>query len=248
MAFDYHHMIPWTMRLPRGLCGRGTREHQHIANRYLSRQEKCRTLGGRGISRVIKESGRRRLAGVARLRDFVADFTRLVDRTDGHEGKRLVADLIRVDNWLPTAFAQPRRRRYQQYLLHCDPLQRFSVVSFVWDQGQSTPIHNHTVWGLIGVLRGAELSTRFKFSGASLLQDGAAERLAEGQVDAVSPTLGDIHRVSNASRRGTSISIHVYGANIGGVRREAFSAEGHARAFTSGYSSPVVPNLWDSAS
>jgi 3-mercaptopropionate dioxygenase len=228
--------------------------YQHIPNRYVSRDQKCRRLAGVGGSRVIDEQGRCNLADIARLRDFVADFTRLIDRTNGDEGKvlragrRLVADLIRVDDWLPAMFAQPRRSRYQQYLLHCDPLERFSVVSFVWDKGQLTPIHNHTVWGLIGILRGAELSTRFKAAGKTLLEEGVAERLEVGQVDAVSPTLGDIHRVSNALRNGTSISIHVYGANIGGVRRAAFSADGHARPFTSGYSNPLMCNLWDRSS
>ncbi len=32
--------------------------------------------------------------------------------------------------------------------------ERFCVVSFVWGPDQATPIHNHTVWGLVGVLRG----------------------------------------------------------------------------------------------
>ena len=41
--------------------------------------------------------------------------------------------------------AQPHPQYYQQHLLHCDPLERFSVVSFVWGPGQKTPVHDHTV-------------------------------------------------------------------------------------------------------
>ena len=46
-------------------------------------------------------------------------------------------------------------------LLHCDPMERFSVVSFVWAPGQKTPVHDHTVWGMVGVMRGVEFCEEF---------------------------------------------------------------------------------------
>ena len=73
----------------------------------------------------------------------------------GHRGGKLLAQLVSHDDWLPDEFAQPNPERYQQFLLYADPDDRFSVVSFVWGPGQATPIHDHTVWGLVGVLRGA---------------------------------------------------------------------------------------------
>lgn len=189
---------------------------------------------------------------IARLRSFVADFTRLAERAGGVEssllegGAPLLRELIRVDDWLPSAFAIAHASRYQQYLLHCDPLERFSVVSFVWDAGQSTPIHNHTVWGLIGVLRGAETGTRYALGAAGAPPRRLGDqRLEPGAVEAVSPTIGDVHRVENAFADRVSISIHVYGANIGAVRRQTFDEKnGAAREFVSGYSSDVTPNLW----
>ena len=92
------------------------------------------------------------------LREFVTAMTALVSSTIDErrllaKGRQHLARLIASDRWLPEAFATPRADRYAQYLLHCDPLQRFSVVSFVWGPGQRTPVHNHTVWGLVGVLR-----------------------------------------------------------------------------------------------
>jgi predicted metal-dependent enzyme (double-stranded beta helix superfamily) len=67
-----------------------------------------------------------------------------------------------------------------------------------------------------------------------------------GQVDRVSPTIGDIHVVSNAYKDRPSISIHVYGANIGAIRRHVFdAATGNPREFISGYHNKVMPNLWD---
>ena len=73
---------------------------------------------------------------IAPLRAFVAAMTALVGRTDDDrrllaEGRQLLARLIARDDWLPDAFAVPRADRYAQYLLHADPLERFSVVSFV---------------------------------------------------------------------------------------------------------------------
>jgi 3-mercaptopropionate dioxygenase len=191
---------------------------------------------------------------IARLRTFVADFTRLADASGGNEaaffgaGKSLLQELIRVDDWLPPAFARANAARYQQYLLHCDPLERFSVVSFVWDRGQSTPIHNHTVWGMVGVLRGAEIAARYVRADAKLpLAESGASRFEAGQIDLVSPSVGDIHRVQNALH-GVSVSIHVYGANIGAVRRAVFAPAGDPRSFVSGYSSEFLPNLWDRSS
>jgi len=105
------------------------------------------------------------VADVTRLREFVRSFTRLVDGNPDEErifrdGKALLADLVTHDDWLPEAFAKPHPDRYQQFLLYCDPLERFSVVSFVWGPGQKTPVHDHTVWGVIGMLRGGEEGQR----------------------------------------------------------------------------------------
>jgi predicted metal-dependent enzyme (double-stranded beta helix superfamily) len=76
--------------------------------------------------------------------------------------------------------------------------------------------------------------------------EGQAVILERGSVDAVSPTVGDIHKVSNAFSDRTSISIHIYGANIGNTRRHVFDVHtGAQKDFVSGYSSNRLPNLWD---
>ncbi|PBD25841.1 cysteine dioxygenase, partial [Pseudomonas aeruginosa] len=158
----------------------------------------------------------------------------------------LLAELVRQDDWLPEDCARPDPQRYQQYLLHIDSRQRFSVVSFVWGPGQITPVHDHRVWGLIGMLRGAEYSQPYAFdAGGRPHPSGARRRLEPGEVEALSPRIGDVHQVSNAFSDRTSISIHVYGANIGAVRRAVFSAEGEEKPFISGYSNSRLPNIWD---
>lgn len=188
-----------------------------------------------------------------RLSDFIADLSDLLDQTGDEavilrEGGALLAELVAVDDWLPEAQSKPDPARYQQYLLHRDPAGRFSVVSFVWGPGQATPVHDHTVWGLVGVLRGAELSQAYERRGDALAAIGEVHRLEPGQVEAVSPTVGDIHRVTNALDDRTSISIHVYGADIGTVRRSTYDAEGRPKAFISGYADVPPPLLFDRTS
>lgn len=157
------------------------------------------------------------------------------------EGGRLLGALVADDRWLPAAYAVPGDR-YRQYPLHVDAAGRFSVVSFVWGPGQATPIHDHTVWGLIGMLRGAEYSQGYRFAGpARLVEAGPPVRLAPGQVEAVSPRVGDIHRVHNAFDDQVSISIHVYGADIGRIERATYGLDGSRHRFVSGYT--PVPSL-----
>jgi predicted metal-dependent enzyme (double-stranded beta helix superfamily) len=183
------------------------------------------------------------------LRDFVTDFARLLDETPDEAavlagGARLLESLVARQDWLPDAYALPHPDRYQQYLLHCDSAARFSVVSFVWGPGQSTPIHDHRVWGLVGVLRGSERVERFsRQADGSLIAEGE-ELLLQGQVDAVSPTIGDIHRVANGRSDALSVSIHVYGANIGTVSRATYSPDGTPKPFISGYANSVAANIW----
>lgn len=192
------------------------------------------------------------MTDLARFRRFVQSMTRLVEAAGADEarifaeGQPLLEDLVTHDDWLPEAFAQADAGRYQQHLLWCDPLERFSVVSFVWAPGQKTPIHDHTVWGMVGVLRGEERCEEFSHDPATgRLVAGGSHPLPAGAVDRVSPRVGDIHRVSNARTDRASVSIHVYGGNIGAVQRRVFDpATGAVSAFVSGYSNLTLPNLW----
>lgn len=188
---------------------------------------------------------------LARLRGFVQNLAALLERRPEEpdilrQGGALLADLVAHDDWLPDACAQPDPQRYRQYLLHADALGRFSVVSFVWGPGQATPIHDHTVWGLIGLLRGAEQAQAYaRGADGRWAPQGDPVTMTPGQVEAVSPRIGDVHRVSNALADRPSISIHVYGANIGAVRRNVYYEDGTHKPFISGYSNATLPNIWD---
>ncbi|MDR2129472.1 MAG: hypothetical protein LBP52_10475 [Burkholderiaceae bacterium] len=189
-----------------------------------------------------------------KLLAFVEDISRLLERQPAEdallaEGKKLLATLVSSDEWLPAAFARPHPQYYQQYLLYADPLDRLSVVSFVWGPGQKTPVHDHLTWGLVGGLRGAERETVYRRESDGRLVPTGSGVLRPGDVTAVSPRIGDLHAVENHLTDQPSVSIHVYGKNIGRVQRHVFDpATGAAKPFVSGYSNPdVLPNLWGQA-
>lgn len=191
------------------------------------------------------------MANTKSLRDFISEMTKLADQrlkepTMLERAQPLMERLLSTDDWLPSQFAEPDEQHYTQYLLHCDPLERFSLVSFVWGPGQKTPIHDHTVWGVIGVLRGSEVSQRYEWGDDALHPSGGTEALEAGAIDMVSPSIGDIHKVSNGLKSKPSVSIHLYGGNIGAINRHAFELNGPTKTFRSGYSSDVIPNIWTS--
>jgi len=175
---------------------------------------------------------------------FIEAVTAVLDRQPPEtqilrQLKPLLESLVEHDDWLPERFERPHPQHYQQYLLYRDPSDRFSVVSFVWGPGQKTQVHDHTVWGLVGMLRGAEISHAYSADAEGHLVKGEPEHLLPGQVCAVSPAIGDIHDVANALQDQSSISIHVYGADIGRVKRHVFDlAGGVTKEFVSGYTAP----------
>jgi predicted metal-dependent enzyme (double-stranded beta helix superfamily) len=193
----------------------------------------------------------------ARLRRFIADMTSLVggawqDKDEAaviEVGRKLLGELVSHDDWLPESVARCPPHGYAQNLLWCDPFERFSMVSFVWAPSACTPVHDHRMWGLVGMLRGSEISQAFTRDPATgALATGKATTLMPGDVEALIPALGDIHRVTNALADCGSISIHLYGGNIGAVQRHIFDpGTGEPRPFVSGYTNQVMPNLWDKA-
>jgi predicted metal-dependent enzyme (double-stranded beta helix superfamily) len=185
-----------------------------------------------------------------KLLSFIKNLTLLLEKNPSEEiiftkGKVLLEKLISVDDWLPDEFTKPHPQYYQQYLLYADPFDRFSVVSFVWAPGQKTPVHNHTVWGMVGQLRGEEKGTHYHQQSDGSYQAGTVVISSPGHVDTVSPNSHDIHEVANNHADEISISIHVYGANIGKVQRLVYDpASGLEKVFVSGYANKLVPNLW----
>ncbi len=176
-----------------------------------------------------------------RFTDFVKAATSVIEKHPSEKEiilrmRPLLAELVRYDDWLPEAFSRSHVTNYQQYLLYREPSDHFSIVSFVWAPGQTTPVHDHRVWGLVGVLRGAEISRGYKRDSQGRLKLSDLERLEQGQVGAVGPDTGDIHDVTNPLTDQASVSIHVYGGDIGHIKRHAYDlVTGNSKEFVSGY-------------
>ena len=194
------------------------------------------------------------MTNLARLRRFIGDMTSLVggawqDKDEAailDVGAGLLGDLVKHDDWLPESMAICPPHGYAQNMLWCDPFERFSVVSFVWAPSACTPVHDHQMWGLVGMLRGSETSQAFSRDTSGALVAGETTTLAPGDVEVLRPSVGDIHKVTNALADCGSLSIHVYGGNIGAVKRYTFDpASGKPNLFISGYTNQIVPNLWD---
>ena len=181
------------------------------------------------------------MTGSDRLATFIATLTGDLDRDLASEQELLehvaaaMRRLVAQDDWLESRHAAPDPDRYQQYLLFKDPADRFSIVSFVWGPGQYTPIHDHGIWGVVGMLRGSEVSQPFELRHGRMV-GGSEQILLPGDVITFSPNSGDTHRVRNAFTDRISISIHVYGGDIGQTTRHVFTEEGTVKTFVSGYS------------
>ena len=110
---------------------------------------------------------------------------------------------------------QPDSERYRQHVLHVEETGAFSIVALVWLPGQSTAVHDHVSWCVIGVHQGREHEVNYE-----VVREGGDEYLLPigestheaGSVAALEPP-GDIHTVLNPGP-GTAISIHVYGADV----------------------------------
>lgn len=178
---------------------------------------------------------------VTRFHHFLAQITRLVDAGPAEpallsQGRQYLSELVSNDDWLLPEYAQAHPQYYQQYLLYADPQNRFSVVSFVWGPGQATPIHDHTVWGLVGILRGTESCQSYsRMSDGRWVPAGFQIDMLPGDIETVSTRTGDVHKVWNASTDKVSVSIHVYGGNIGLIERHSYREDGTRSTFVSGY-------------
>jgi len=146
--------------------------------------------------------------------------------------------LVSRRDWLKPAYWRPiPSKPYAQYLLFRPPDKIFSVVSFVWNPGQGSPIHDHCTWGVIGQYEGEEEEGRFR-SGKSGLERITIAHARPGDVSHVYPPDRDIHQIMNRTEAPT-ISIHIYGGDIGSQPRHVFdAATGRTQAFISGYDTP----------
>lgn len=143
--------------------------------------------------------------------------------------------LVSEPGWLKQKYRRAiSSKAYAQYLLYRPRDHAFSIVSFVWNPGQGSPIHDHCTWGVIGQYEGEEEESRFR------IIDNRLERIGvvvahPGDLSHVYPPSRDIHQIINRSASPT-ISIHIYGGDIGAQRRHTYDLNTAAtQDFISGY-------------
>jgi predicted metal-dependent enzyme (double-stranded beta helix superfamily) len=176
------------------------------------------------------------------LKDFIRDLEDVVSRERDQWAivsrvepllQRLVTseDLswIKDSYWNPPAGKSGVAAGYGQYCLYRRG-RELSVIAFCWGPGKGTPVHDHLSWGVLGFVDGQEKETRYR-----RIDDGAnADRAKLREIDVVYSRKGetshlvtpsrDIHRVENPGDA-PSLSIHVYGCDIGSQRRRRYDAE-----------------------
>ncbi len=153
--------------------------------------------------------------------------------------KPLLEELIENPESVPPEAFTPRKDRFAMNLLHMPEDEAFSVIGGVWYPDQTTPIHDHLTWALIGVYDGEEREALFRRT-----DDGSNPKIAK--IEKVSETINrkghvtvlghkGIHRVDNVSSK-PAWSIHVYGRDIGNTERHSYDpVTGEIGTFLSGY-------------
>jgi predicted metal-dependent enzyme (double-stranded beta helix superfamily) len=146
---------------------------------------------------------------------FAQEVERLIDNPFAIAGR--LKHLLAADGWLPPEHQLAGRDACRRHVLHVSGCRRLSVAALVWLPGQQTPIHDHTTWCVAGVYRGIQRQTQYSLIERNcepwLVRTGTFEAPA-GYVDVLLPHGEDIHSVT-AAGEGKTISIHVYGADIG---------------------------------
>jgi len=147
---------------------------------------------------------------IARLAGHVATAIQLAPDAMGREIRSALHTATARTGWLPLERRRASHENYARHLIYADPDGRFSILSIVWDRGQTSPIHGHHCWCAVGVYQGMLTETYFR-AGADdepPMETGSARHaVGESTVD-LSGT--GIHRIGNYSGV-LAISLHVYG-------------------------------------
>lgn len=178
------------------------------------------------------------------LREFIQDVDRIVRRYASESEvmlhlKPVLEKLVSSPGSVPARALIPRKDRFAMNLLQMPMDESYSIIGGVWHPGQTTPIHDHLTWALIGVYDGEEREALFRRS-----DDGSNLKLAK--IQQVSERVNKkghvtvlghsgIHRVDNISLKPTT-SVHVYGRDIGNAERHSYDpVTGEIGRFVSGY-------------
>ncbi len=148
----------------------------------------------------------------------------------------------------PLAGFKSRKDKFATNLVYMPKDEVFSVNGVVWLPGQTTPIHDHLTWALVGLYDGEERESIYRRT-----DDGLNPKVA--QVQKVSEKINKkghitvlgkagIHRIDNISDK-SSMSMHVYGIDIGNTERHTYDpVTREIGTFVSGYCNVLRDTDW----
>ena len=158
------------------------------------------------------------------LHDYVRTIEDVLDR---HPSNRIIIrevsaatkQLCADDRWLEERFRAGSPDYYTRHLLHRDANNRFVVLALVWQPGQATPIHDHSCWGVMGIVENSLEEICFdrlddgKRADFAELEQSRGTDVGKGSVAYLLPPYEEIHRIGNVSGKPT-VSLHVYGRDL----------------------------------
>ena len=174
------------------------------------------------------------------IRDAESIVRSSVSESDILRGlKPTLQRLLDTPGSVPAAAFAPRKDRFANNLIYRPEDRAFSIMGGNWASGQTTPIHDHLTWAVVGVYQGQERESIYRRT-----DDGSDPRRAtlelvsarfneRGHVTVLSRA--GIHRIDNVSPQ-PSFSVHVYGRDIGTLERHSYDpVTGVVGKFVSGY-------------
>jgi predicted metal-dependent enzyme (double-stranded beta helix superfamily) len=188
----------------------------------------------------VTEEGRSALA------DLHATVTAAL--RDGGEPEAIIERLrapfqafLAREGWLPQECRVPIPGKAASYALLRSRDPEYVLFSMVLPPGESTKVHNHLAWGLIGLWQGRQFEVQYhRVDGGERpefaeLKETARHTLERGDITRLLPPLDDIHVITTLSDA-PSISIHLLGNDVGRIPRQMFYPdERRAETFVSGY-------------
>jgi len=158
------------------------------------------------------------------LRDYVHSIESVLERRPSNkviirEISAATKQLCASDRWLEERFRVGNPDCYTRHLLHRDVNNRFVVLALVWMPGQMTPIHDHSCWGVMGLIQNSLEEICYdrlddgKRSDYAELEQSRGTDVGQGGVAYLLPPYEEIHRIGNTSSKPT-ISLHVYGRDL----------------------------------
>lgn len=196
------------------------------------------------------------------VRELVAETRRLMaeiadDATRVEALRPAFSRLLGAEGWLPDELAGPDEDSGMgggigQYALYRAEDGSLCLFSLVVPAGSTTPVHDHLAWGLIGLYRGRQAETVYRrvddgqYDGHAELEVTVEQTVERGELYALLPPDGDIHKVTTVSDE-ASVSIHLLANDTACVWRHRYDPPTQSvTPFRSGYSNaPCPPEVRD---